>query len=298
MSRALITGATGYIGTALIQYIESFSTPTANELVLLSSRRNDNYETIIYHPETFLIPPIPNINFVIHLGAFTPKSAADADNIVHCFSNILFTKELLDRLPKKFDRFVYASTIDVYKNGNEIIDEKSLTEPPTLYGWSKLFCEKMISAWCAQHNVSLVILRLGHVYGPGEDAYKKLIPETIKKIIKGNEPLVFSKGTEKRSFIHVADCARCIWDACFVDYDENIINLVSGKNKSILEIIQLLIKISGKNIFPHILGENEMKYDRIFDNQLMKRIFGEEKIELVDGLKEEYLYFLNKMKKN
>ena len=39
------------------------------------------------------------------------------------------------------------------------------------------------------------------------------------------------------------------------------------------------------------------QYDRTFDNQLMKRTFGEEKIELVDGLKEEYLYFLNKMKK-
>jgi hypothetical protein len=84
-----------------------------------------------------------------------------------------------------------CTTIDVYEKSDQIISENNPTNPETLYGFSKLYCEKMIENWANANNKIVQILRLGHVYGPGEGLFKKIIPVTMQKI-KANEHKLFS----------------------------------------------------------------------------------------------------------
>lgn len=75
----------------------------------------------------------------------------------------------------------FKSTLDVYGKIETIIDESSFITL-TMYGWSKLYCEKLLENWSKRNNIILQILRIGHIYGKGEKAYKKVIPVTIQKL--------------------------------------------------------------------------------------------------------------------
>ena len=57
-----------------------------------------------------------------------------------------------------------------------IINESSFANPLTIYGWSKLYCEKLLENWSKENNI---ILRIGHIYGKGE----KVIPVTILRFL-------------------------------------------------------------------------------------------------------------------
>ena len=125
--------------------------------------------------------------------------------------------------------------------------------------------------------------------------YLKLIPETIKKLIADVKPTIYTKGDEIRSFLHIDDCVRCIWDALNINAEYALINIVSGNAFTIKQIVELLIQCSGKNIEPQILGNNIKTNDYIFDNSIMIKYFGKEKVDLLDGLKNEYEYIKSLM---
>jgi UDP-glucose 4-epimerase len=298
MDNILITGANGFIGKSLLDYLTKVINMDENHILLLSSKKRDKYETLVYDKESYLIPSIKDISGIIHLGAFTPKSPNEADNFEYNCGNILYTKNLLQSIPASIKRFVFISTLDVYHSNVPVIDEKSATNPSTLYGWSKLYCEQMVIKWCECHQIAYQILRLGHIYGQGEDAYNKIIPTTIRKIIKNEAPVIFSKGEEKRSFLNVKDCVRMIWQSYSYPFEETIVNLVSKQSISILGIIEIIIQLSGKDLKPEILNQPIAVRNFVFDNQLMRKLFGEEQIELLDGIRDEYNYFLKIVNEN
>ena len=295
MNKVLITGSTGFIGSALVEYVKKNRPEYLKDVIALSTRNNPSINTILYDNVSLAIPQIENITDVIHLGAFIPKISALANDIDKCTSNIEFTKLLLQQIPNSINKFVFISTVDVYRLDGNTINESTQTEPSGLYGWSKLYCEKIVEQWCKQNNVKCTILRLGHIYGPGEEVYLKLIPETIKKLIADVKPTIYTKGDEIRSFLHIDDCVRCIWDALNINAEYALINIVSGNAFTIKQIVELLIQCSGKNIEPQILGNNIKTNDYIFDNSIMIKYFGKEKVDLLDGLKNEYEYIKSLM---
>lgn len=295
MNKVLITGTTGFIGSALVDYVKNNRSEYLKDIIALSTKNNPTINTILYDNVSLSIPQIENITDVIHLGAFIPKISALANDIDKCTSNIEFTKLLLQQIPNSINKFVFISTVDVYRIDGNTINESTQTEPSGLYGWSKLYCEKIVEQWCKQNNVKCTILRLGHIYGPGEEVYLKLIPETIKKLITGVQPTIYTKGEEIRSFLHIDDCVRCIWAALNINAENGLINIVSGNAFTIKQIVELLIQCSGKNIEPQILGNSIKTNDYIFDNSIMIEYFGKEKVDLLDGLKNEYEYIKSLM---
>jgi UDP-glucose 4-epimerase len=291
MAKILITGANGFICKSLLDYLIANTHIQNKDILLLSSKKHDSFETLFYDKE-YSIPAIPNVEGVIHIGAFIPKSSETSDDLSLNLGNILYTANLLKSVSTKTNRFIFISTIDVY-DFNCVVNEKSQTNPVSLYGWSKLYCEQMVIKWCEKRQIPYQILRLGHIYGIGEDAYKKIIPITIKKVLTDKSPVIFSKGEEKRSFLNVKDCVRMIWQSYNYSVTEPVVNIVSNQSYSILEIVKAIIQISGKDLNPEILNRPIAIRDYLFDNTLMRTLFGEEQITLLDGLREEYRYFAN-----
>jgi len=288
----LLTGSTGFIGRYLLETLEESYKDKYN-IILLSTEKKYNHLTILHKnysftKEDFINENITNIDIVLHAGAFTPKSNHEANNVEKSLSNITHTLHLIKNLPNIPQKFIFLSTLDVYGNVKEVINETTSTLPLTMYGFSKLYCEKMLEKLADNYNFILQILRIGHIYGKGEEAYKKLIPVVINKL-KNNENIeIVGTGYEKRSFLHVKDAVKVIIKSIDLEKYVGPINICSNRAYTVQEIIEILINISGKEVNIKHTNTDYRGIDYVFDTSKMNNILGNETIDIYEGLKDEF----------
>ena len=289
----LLTGASGFIGKHLLnELVRVFG----KDLILaFTSAPLDDAQYLLHNDYNFDADYFvksgygTQIQTIIHAGAFTPKSSKDANDVVNCTSNITNANRLLQANLPNLKKIIYLSTLDVY-GPTEIILESSQLEPASLYGESKLYVEKMIAAWANANNKIYEILRVGHVYGPGEEAYQKIIPVTIQKIIQGQPLQIWGTGKEIRSFIYIKDVVGAIVNALKLSSNGEIINLVSSQKITIAALVDKLIALSGKNIVPEVVPVDVPRKDFVFNNNKMKDLLFSNETPLDEGLLQEWNY--------
>jgi UDP-glucose 4-epimerase len=263
---------------------------------MLSSSALKGYTTILhknysFSKKDFADAGVDGVNIVIHSGAFIPKKASDSDNVSETTTNITSVGHLINHLPNVPDKFIFFSTVDVYGTANEKITEKTLTQPVSLYGWSKLYGEKILESWANKENVTLQILRVGHIYGQGEEQFQKIIPLTIRKVKQHEKPVIFTKGEELRSFLHVSDCVRSVVASIGLDDYKGPINIVSGTPLSVKEIVSTIVDIIDPDIGVDIQHGNMPVRNLTFDNSKMKAYLDDEHVSFEEGIREEIKEF-------
>lgn len=298
----VITGASGFVGSAVLRRISKVD----GVRVLAVSRTPDpkgllGAEVIgecltRLSVDHWRSAGVKNIDALIHLAAYTPKGARDKDDsdaIVR--SNIIGTHALLNSLPAAPGRVVFCSTLDVYSAQAFCgrLDETSTTEPASLYGASKLFGESMVKAYGERVGAEHVSLRLTHVYGPGEEKYKKLIPETIRRILSGRPPCLYGEGRERRDLLYVDDAAEAVIRATTARLGETrIINVASGASVQVKDVVHLISKETGYRGDIQCEPAAARPVSIEFDIALMHRILGDwPLIPLTEGLRREVRWF-------
>lgn len=292
----LVTGTSGFIGSVLLdQLIAKFG---STNVLALTSKPIDKCNYLLHNdyrfdPDFFIKSGYENIDTIIHAGAFTPKNENQANEYYKCTSNITNTEALLKANIPNLKRFIFLSTLDVY-GVSDVLTEESPVIPISLYGQSKVYCEKMIVSWARQYKILPQILRIGHVYGPGEEHYQKAIPVMMKKILNGEAIQIFGSGMDIRSFIYIDDVIQAIIKSIDLDLFDGPINVVGGNQISIKKLAEILIKNAESNTdveFVETINANQR--DFIFDNSKMKKYLLNEETDLVLGLKKEYNYMKN-----
>lgn len=302
MKNILLTGASGFVGRTLINFLEKEEC----NIILLTSKENSNEHlehTCICHndynftKDIFFEAGINKIDIVIHLGAFTPKGHKEMNNVDGNLSTIVNTKALLKNLPNYPDKFIYCSTVSVYGGRSSEISEMSIPQPDTLYGISKLFCEKMITEWGIENGVLVGIVRFGSLYGEKENL-NNLIPFMIKKTINGEKITIFSDGSEKRSYLYVEDCCRYLCKyTLHMDVTETI-NFVSSKTYSINDILSYIASVEKKELMIEYLNHRNGEDDESYNVERLQTILGLEETDIRVGIGREYKYWETIMKGN
>ena len=147
----------------------------------------------------------------------------------------------------------------------------------------------MIAAWTNDRNIDYQILRIGHVYGPGEESYEKVIPTVVMRRLINNENLaLYGEGSESRTFIYITDVIRSIINA--MELEENIgpVNIVGNEGITVKDLLHLLLKISNKNV---LLEQKAIAYtpkSLLFDNTKSRLLLPEELVPLEIGLQREW----------
>lgn len=297
--KILLTGASGFIGGHILNALTNkFG---RDSVVALTSKEMQNVNYLVYKSfNDFGLPRncFNDITHILHAGAFTPKDSGQANNIELCFENIQFTKNLLSYKFSKLNRIVNISTLDVYAETQNRLNEKSNIKPISLYGSSKLYCEEMVKVFSDQKDISYMNLRIGHVYGPGEEKYKKVIPVAIQNIIENKSVELWGDGCDLRSFIFIKDVVESILNSLTVAEKNLDINVVSGVSISIYDLLHKIITISGRSVHLHKRASNHKKRDVIFDNSKLLNILLKEETDLIQGLKAEYDYMKSKYENN
>jgi nucleoside-diphosphate-sugar epimerase len=305
----LLTGATGFIGSRLLDRLRQ--TTAARLIVLsrnspLSPREGELWiktDLDQLTRQTWLDHGVDQVHQVFHLGAYTPKRSSDGDAIDEVYrSNLLGTRALLEGLPNVPQKFIFASTLDVYSQPPEghLLTEASPLSPSSLYGASKLFCEHLVHAFARQHACGYAILRYGHIYGPGEEAYFKLIPVAIQALLRNESPVVYGDGSLLRDFLYVDDAVEATLRAASVGIEKiDPVNIVSGKSKPIREIVEILIALNGNAGQIKYLLDKPGGRSLQFSSDRMSQILGAwKKVPLEEGLRREVGYFKNLGLKN
>lgn len=288
----LVTGTSGFIGKKLLTAL--VIEYGADHILALTSKPTEECHYLLHKNYTFDKDYLSKsgysaINTIIHAGAFTPKSSGKSNDLFSCTSNINNTLKLLQLELPELRKFIFLSTLDVYGKDN-VISEQSPIDPISLYGDSKLYCEKMIASWAKANDKIGQLLRVGHIYGPGEEAYQKLIPATIKKLLSGQPLQVWGTGNELRSFLFIDDLIKSILKAVKIEIDLGPINLVGGSKITVKELIEMLISISNTKPVIDFLPMSGEARNIVFDNSKMQKELGQIETSLREGLTAEWEY--------
>lgn len=146
----------------------------------------------------------------------------------------------------------------------------------------------MINSYAIEQKISNQILRIGHVYGPGEEKYAKIISKSIQNIVKGNDVELWGEGMELRSFIYIDDVVSAIIRAIEIEDELGIINLVGGNPITIYNLLTMLVDIGncGSKILKQDFSGSTR--DFVFDNAKLQRYLLREETDFRTGILSEF----------
>lgn len=293
----LITGASGFVGKTLLRKIASNSLFSNAKIVLLTGEKIDGYTCILHKNYTFeksdfAKAGVDKIDVVIHLGSAVPRTRDDyrIENGYKFMTNVRNTVHLYENLPNIPEKFVFISSIDVYKNDGEVISEQTPLTSETLYAASKIMCEQYLTEKAKADGFVLQILRFGQIYGIGEEVYSKIVSSFVRQIENGRQIKIFGDGKEFRSQLLVDDCCDCVLKAVSFNESKGPVNLVSDQAVRIKDLVMTIYRIAGKT--PDVVfGDAPAGRSNRFDNTKMKTLFKMTETPLEEGIRAYVDYY-------
>jgi len=267
MTKILITGATGFIGSHLFDLLLS----EGFDVCGISNTRTKKYiSKIPLHDKNTLNSYFKKNNFdvVIHLASIID----DKDSLKILHNNYSCTMNILETCVKNnVPNFIFTSSHAVYGKTNYLpIDEKHSTNPQSAYGITKLIEENLCRFFQNHFNLNTIILRITSVYGENQDK-KKLIPNLI---LNGEKIILhkYKNGFQIMDMIHVNDVCNSI--LCCLKNKKNsaVYNIATGVPITVKEIAENVQKINhSKIIIKNLVHKtNHFTYDTTKAKQNLK----------------------------
>jgi GlcNAc-P-P-Und epimerase len=249
MSTVVVTGGNGFLGKVIVDYL------LKSQFTVVNISRKSSDDPAVKQVMADLRSTEPDLSGitpekVIHIAGkahIFPKTAEEAQDFFDV--NVKGTQHLLSAVnPASLRQFILISTVAVYGlDAGELITEDQPLQPVTPYGKSKLECEQIVTKWCAEHNVPLLILRLPLVAGanpPGNLG-------DMKKGIQSGRYASVAHNKARKSVVVTEDIARLTAD---ISNKSGIFNLTDGLHPLFSDIEHAIEMRTGKSVRLHIPG--------------------------------------------
>jgi dTDP-glucose 4,6-dehydratase len=306
----LITGGCGFIGSNFINYmldkyadIQIYNIDCLNYCANEKNiKPNDRHHFILGNitDKNFInyILEEKKIELIIHFAAQSHVDNSFQNSIQYTIDNILGTHTLLEcaRIYNKLKLFLHFSTDEVY--GEVHIDHKGCIEhtilnPTNPYSATKAGAEMLVNSYFHSYNLPYIITRCNNVYGPNQYP-EKLIPKFIQLLKNNKKCTIHGSGITRRNFIHSYDVSTAIDVILNSNFRNDIINIGSQNEFSVLEIAKILIsKIKNTTSDEEINNWIEYIEDRPFNDfryhvniDKLKSLGWNEDINFIQGLEE------------
>jgi GDP-L-fucose synthase len=197
--------------------------------------------------------------------------------------------------------YLYTSSVGVYAPAEVFVEDTVWNTMPSpndrFAGWAKRMGELQAEAYGIQYgkkNISIV--RPANVYGAYDNfnpANAMVVPSLIRKAQENDVLEVWGDGSQIRDFIHADDVALGMIYAVEKQITEPI-NLGSGKGYSIKEVVDMVVKHSGKQLEVKWLTDKPAGDKiRLFDMARAKSYGFDISVSLEEGIKNTTDWFLN-----
>lgn len=217
MKRVAITGATGMIGSALIELCVNEEV----EVYAFCRRGSDRFKSIIKHPKVHVIEcaladladfdadSLEKCDVFYHFGWEATIGAGRNDDEIQN-RNIQYTLDAVNLAQKlSCKRFVGAGSQAEYGPVNGMLNEITPVNPQNAYGKAKLIAGEQSRLECERLGMEHIWTRILSVYGP-RDSEKTMISMLIRDLLKGNRPKL-TKGEQKWDYLYCEDAARALF---------------------------------------------------------------------------------------
>jgi len=215
-------------------------------------------------------------------------------------TNVAIVSNLCELLRKDyFKTLIHFSSSEAYGDAEQVpMDESHPLKPTTPYGASKIASDHLILSYYKTFDIDVSIVRPFNTYGPrqNEGTYAGVIPLTIRRILRGESPVIYGDGLQTRDYTYVTDVA----DAAVKVYQAKstrgkVLNIASAKEISIKDLISKIAKLM--NCKKPIIYDKQRPGDVrrfIGSNSLAKKIINyKPKVDFEEGLRRTINWYRN-----
>jgi nucleoside-diphosphate-sugar epimerase len=266
MSKYLITGGAGFIGSHLVRelvnrgesvrVLDNFVTGKRENLAPCAGRF-ELLEGSVDDP-ALVGRAMQGVDFVLHQAALGSVPRSVEDPLASHAANLTGTLVLLEAARRAgVRRFVYASSSSVYGDTPELPKVESMpTSPLSPYAVTKLGGELYCGVFHRLYGLESVSLRYFNVFGPGQSPdsqYAAVIPRFMSAIARSEPPVIYGDGGQSRDFTYIENVVQANLLSCTAPATAagQAFNIACGESFTLQDLLQQMGEISGVNIQPH-----------------------------------------------
>jgi CDP-glucose 4,6-dehydratase len=209
------------------------------------------------------------IDTIIHLAAQTIVPIANRNPISTFETNITGTWNLLEacRRSPQVRQVVIASSDKAYGD-QEILpyDENTPLRGQHPYDVSKSAADLIAQTYAVSYNLPVVVTRCGNFYGGGDLNWNRIVPGTIRSVLRGQAPIIRSDGSFVRDYFYVEDGAAVYMLlaeqlSAHPDLHGQAFNFSYGNHLTVLDLTRRILSLMESELQPEIRNEavNEIR---------------------------------------
>lgn len=262
--KVIVTGGAGFIGSHLagevarqgyrVIIVDDLSTGKVENIKGLLEEGRVEFVQASVTDLPLLKELFQGVDLVFHLAAI-PSVPRSIENPLrsHEVNTTGTLNALLAASENGVRKVIYASSSSVYGDTPTLLKSEDMpTNPLSPYTVTKLTSEYYCRVFQEVYGLATVSLRYFNVYGPRQDAdsqYAAVIPRFIKRVFRGEAPIIFGDGEQTRDFSFVGDAVAATVLAALSDAT-GVFNVGGGRSITINRLARLIIRLSGNRIEP------------------------------------------------
>ncbi len=238
------------------------------------------------------------IDTIVNFAAESHNSLAVLDPTLFFRTNVLGTQTLLEAARQNgIERFHHVSTCEVYGDlaldSDDLFTEETPYRPRTPYNASKAGADHAVRAYSETYGLPITITNCSNNYGPYQFP-EKVIPLFVTNALDDVPLPMYESTANKREWLHVLDHCRAIELVLARGRIGETYNVGSGVEKSISEIAELTLRLTGKPESLKSIVPDRPGHDRryLLDSSKLRSELGwEPSIGFEDGLAETVRWY-------
>lgn len=260
--KILVTGAAGFIGSHLSEYLAKEGHDVVGIDNLSIGRIENVPDNIVFYkldlrdkPDVKLLCEREKPELVYHLAAWAHEGLSQFMPILITENNYnAFLNLLVPALRSGMKRIVVTSSMSVYGDQPAPFVEEMKRKPVDLYAISKVAMEEATEILSKVHGFDYTIVRPHNVYGPKQsitDPYRNVVGIFMNRVMKGVPPIIYGDGEQTRAFSYIDDVIPCFAKLGFLDETKGeIINIGPRQEYSVNELANCVLDVFGSNLKP------------------------------------------------
>ncbi len=315
MSRVLVTGGAGFIGSNLVEtllgmsqvehvrVIDNLSTGSYDNLTEFESNTKFEFINGDIRDYDFCLKAVEGMDLISHQAALGSVPRSIKDPITSNDVNITGTLHVLQAAKEsKVKRVVFAASSSTYGDSIELPKvEDKIGKPLSPYAITKYVNELYADIYKSTYDLDYIGLRYFNVFGPKQSpkgAYAAVIPIFITAALADKSARINGDGSFSRDFTYVQNAVQANCKALFTDNQDalnRVYNVACGERTTLNELWKGITEVLGKDIeaehgpqrqgdIPHSLANIELAQKHLGYNPSHK---------LKEGLRETIQWYKN-----